>query len=416
MSKKAVIIGGGIIGLSTAYYLNKYGYDVTVTDKTDLSDNCSYGNLGMIVPSHFVPLASPGMVTQGIKWMFDSRSPFYVRPSLSPRLVSWGLKFIKSATAKNVEAAALPLRDINLLSKKLYEELEEQNGFDFALEKKGILMYFKTEKFAEEETHLAHRAVELGLDVEVLDKTQVQALEPGIELDILGAVHYRCDAHLYPNKLMVQMIAHLKAAGVNFKTGNAVERIVTKGNRVVKVVTSKSELDGDVFVLAGGSWLPDLARLAGVKIPLMPGKGYSFTLNQPERKLNIPAILCEARVAITPMDNRMRYGGTMEIAPVNDRINMKRVEGIVRSVPAYFKNINLDMPQESDVWYGFRPCTPDGIPYLGQLGKLENVIAAGGHAMSGLSLGPASGKIVADIVTKKQPEIDIRAFNPNRFS
>ena len=148
----------------------------------------------------------------------------------------------------------------------------------------------------------------------------------------------------------------------------------------------------------------------------MPGKGYSFTLENPQQKLNIPAILCEARVAITPMDNRMRYGGTMEIGPVNERINMKRVEGIVRSVPAYFKNLNVAMPDEADVWYGFRPCTPDGLPYIGRAGKLENMIIAGGHAMSGLSLGPASGKIVADIAVNKQPDIDIRAFDPGRFS
>ncbi|RYY31580.1 MAG: FAD-dependent oxidoreductase [Chitinophagaceae bacterium] len=416
MAKKAVIVGGGIIGLSAAYYLNEYGYDVTITDKTDLADSCSYGNLGMIVPSHFVPLAAPGMVSQGIKWMFDSRSPFYVKPSLNPRLINWGLKFIKSATAKNVEAAAVPLRDINLLSKKLYEDLSQQNGFDFALEKKGILMYFKTEKFAEEETHLAHRAVDLGLDVKVLNKEQVQALEPGFELDILGAVHYRCDAHLYPNKLIAQLIAHLKAAGVTFKMGSAVEKIVVKGDKISKVITGKAELEGDVFVIAGGSWLPDITRLAGIKVPLMPGKGYSFTLENPQQKLNIPAILCEARVAITPMDNRMRYGGTMEIGPVNDRINMKRVEGIVRSVPAYFKNINVAMPDEADVWYGFRPCTPDGLPYLGRAGRLENMIIAGGHAMSGLSLGPASGKIVADIAAGKSPDINIRAFDPNRFS
>jgi D-amino-acid dehydrogenase len=413
---KAVIVGGGIIGLSAAYYLNKYGYEVTVTDKTDLKDSCSYGNLGMIVPSHFVPLAAPGMISQGIKWMFNSRSPFYVKPSLNPELISWGLKFIKSATARNVEESAIPLRDINLLSKKLYEDLANQNGFDFSMEKKGILMYYKTEKFAEEEGHLAEKAVQLGLDVEVLDKKQVQALEPGTELDILGAVHYRCDAHLYPNKLVLQLITHLKAAGVRFETGSGVEKIVVENNSIKKIITGNAEYAGDVFVIAGGSWLPQLTKMAGVKLPLMPGKGYSFTLDNPAGRLNVPAILCEARVAITPMDNRMRYGGTMEIAPVNNKINMKRVEGIVRSVPSYFRNIDLPMPSADNIWYGFRPCTPDGLPYLGKTSKIKNMIIAGGHAMSGLSLGPASGKIVADLAANKTPDMNIKAFDPERFS
>ncbi|RYZ19084.1 MAG: FAD-binding oxidoreductase, partial [Sphingobacteriales bacterium] len=256
---------------------------------------------------------------------------------------------------------------------------------------------------------------QMGLDVEPLSKEQVQQLEPHIDLDILGAVHYRCDAHLYPNKLIPQLVGYLKNAGVVFKTGSGVEKLVTSGTKITKVVTGDAEYDADQVILAGGSWLPRLTKMAGVKLSLMPGKGYSFTIDNPAKKLNIPAILCEARVAITPMDNRMRYGGTMEIAPINDNINMKRVEGIVRSVPSYFKNIDLPMPEKKDIWYGFRPCTPDGLPYLGASGKISNMIIAGGHAMSGLSLGPASGKIVADIAMNRKPDMDIHAFRPDRF-
>lgn len=413
---KAVVIGGGIIGLSSAYYLCKSGWDVVVVDKTDLLDSCSYGNLGMIVPSHFVPLAAPGMISQGIKWMFNSKSPFYVKPSLNWDLLSWGLKFMKSAKAQNVEAAAPYLLNLNLYSRSLFEELKKEPGFDFALENKGILMYYKTEKVGEEEIHLAEKAREMGLDAVALSKAEVQALEPETELDILGAVHYRCDAHLYPNKLILQLLEWLRTAGVTFQTNSPVEKIITSGNKIQKVVTSKGELKGDIVVMAGGSWLPQLSRMAGLTIPLMPGKGYSFTQDQPEQKLNVPAILCEARVAITPMDGRMRYGGTMEIAPVNSQVNMNRVEGIVQSVPAYFPGMRLKMPEKKDIWYGFRPCSPDGLPYLGKSNKFENLIIAGGHAMMGLSLGPASGKVVADLANGKKTEVAIDAFHPERFS
>ncbi|MBE7174177.1 MAG: FAD-dependent oxidoreductase [Williamsia sp.] len=413
---KALVIGGGIIGLSSAHYLKKSGFEVTVLDKTDLADSCSYGNLGMIVPSHFVPLAAPGMVAQGIRWMFNSRSPFYVKPSLSPNLISWGLKFIRSATAQHLEDSALPLLQLNLYSKRLYEELVREPGFDFAMEAKGILMYYKTEKVGEEEVHLAEKAVRMGLDVEALGKDQVQQLEPNVELDILGAVHYRSDAHLSPHKLVPQLIRSLQGAGVKINGEEGVERMVTEKGHIKKVITSKGEYEADVVVLASGSWLPQLAKMAGQHIPLMPGKGYSFNVEEPQVRLNVPAILCEARVAITPMNGSMRYGGTMEIAPVNSRINMNRVEGIVESVPKYFPSIRLSVPKPADVWYGFRPCSPDGLPYIGYSKEVSNLIIAGGHSMMGLSLGPATGKVVADLAGGKKPEVDISAFDANRFA
>ncbi|ULQ51512.1 NAD(P)/FAD-dependent oxidoreductase [Flavihumibacter fluvii] len=412
---KAVIIGGGIIGLCSAYYLSEAGYEVTVIDRSDLSDNCSYGNLGMIVPSHFVPLAAPGIISQGIRWMFDEKSPFYVKPSLSWNLVSWGLKFKQSATASKVEKAGPYLRDINLLSRSLYESLKALPRFDFSYERKGILMYFRDHKTAEEEIHLAEKARKMGLDVDTLSKDQAQLLEPGIKLDVLGAIHYKCDAHLYPNKLNRQLSALLIARGVTILTGKSVKNIQRHNGRISAVELGDQSVGGDVFVFAAGSWLGELMHLCGQRIPIMPGKGYSFTIDQPRQSLNIPAILCEARVAITPMAGKMRYGGTMELGPVNNTVNMTRVQGIVESIPAYFPDLQLAMPEKKDVWYGFRPCSPDGLPYIGYAKSLDNLIVAGGHAMMGLSLGPATGKLVAELASHQKTSVAIEAFDPNRF-
>jgi D-amino-acid dehydrogenase len=413
---KAIVIGGGVIGLCSAYYLRKSGWDVTVLDNSEVNINCSYGNLGMIVPSHFVPLASPGIVAQGLRWMLNSKSPFYVRPSFDLNLISWGLKFIKNATDQNVEKAAMPLLQLNLYSKNLFSELNEQPGFDFALEKKGILMYYRTEKVAEEESHLAEKARQMGVDAVVLNKQQLQGLEPETELDVLGAVHYRCDAHLYPNKLMPQLLHYLKTSGVSVQTNNPVKHIVSENGRIQKVITSRGEYAADVFVLASGAWLSRLAKLIHLDIPLMPGKGYTFTYDQPQKKLNFPAILCEARVAITPMNGHMRYGGTMEIGAPNKKINLNRVEGIVESVSKYFPGIKLDVPEQKDIWYGFRPCSPDGLPYIGRSSKIDNLFIAGGHSMMGLSLGPATGKIIADLANDQRTEVDIKEFDPERYS
>lgn len=412
---KAIVIGGGIIGLSSAYYLQDSGWEVTVIDKGDFNNNCSYGNMGMIVPSHFVPLAAPGIVSQGIRWMFNSKSPFYVKPALNKQLISWGLKFMKSANAQHVAASALPLRDINLFSRSLYTDLAQKEGFDFGLERKGIIVYYKTAAVAEEEAHLAHQANDMGLDAVVLDKAALQALEPQVEMDVLGGVHYRCDGHLYPNDLMRQLIAYLQQHKVQFLPHKEVTDIKTNGQKVTAVVAGNETHTADLFVLATGSWTPAVARLAGATVPMMPGKGYSVTLASPAVNLNIPAILCEARVALTPMGNRLRYGGTMEVAPVNDAVNMNRVAGIVDSIQRYFTNLPVNMPDKTAVWSGCRPCSPDGLPYIGYVPSYNNFLLGGGHAMMGLSLGPATGKLLAELANNEKTSIDIAAFSPARY-
>ena len=407
---KVLIIGGGIVGLTSAYYLQKRGYEVTILDKGDIADNCSFGNAGMIVPSHFVPLAAPGMIQQGIRWMFDSKSPFYVRPSLNANLVSWGLKFMKHATAKHVSQAAVPLRDLSLLSKKLYEGLAKEPDFDFELTKNGILAFYKTEKAAEEEAHLAARAIELGLDMAVLTADECRALQPDLKLDVLGAVHYRCDSHLYPTKLMNALLKYLLNNGVDVVRNKEVDKIETSGNRITKVFTGNTAWEADEYILAAGSWSPAVAKMADVKISLMPGKGYSFMEPEPQQRVTIPALLCEARVAITPMNGQLRYGGTMELDKINTRINMQRVKGIVESVPAYFPDLKPAVPAEKDIWYGFRPSSPDGLPYIGRCRKRENLIIATGHGMMGLSLGPATGLLVSQIVSGIATDIKMEPY------
>jgi D-amino-acid dehydrogenase len=413
---KAVIIGGGVIGLFSAYYLNKSGWDVEVVDQGDLSDNCSYGNAGMITPSHFVPLAAPGMVEQGIRWMFNSKSPFYVKPSLNPELIGWGLKFLKSATRKHVDRSAGALRDISVMSKKLFHEFEQDANIDFGLEDKGILMLFKTPKFEEEERHMVEQATNLGLDAQYLSPEQCNKLQPDVEMDILGAVHYHCDAHLYPNKLMRELIRYLEGKGVKMYRNTRIDRINHDSGKVTSIGSADKEFKGDAYVIATGSWSPAVSKLVGLKVPLMPGKGYSFMVPQDDSKrMTIPSILCEARVAITPMNNSIRYGGTMEVGKINDKINMNRVRGIVESVPKYFLNFKPEMPQEKDIWFGFRPVSPDGMPYIGMSDKYDNLAIATGHAMIGLSLGPATGKIISDVLTGTKPEMNMSPFAVDRF-
>jgi len=413
---KAIIIGAGVIGLFSAYYLHKAGWEVEIVEQGDLSDNCSFGNAGMITPSHFVPLAAPGMVEQGIRWMFDSKSPFYVRPSLNPELISWGLKFIKSATKKHVERSARPLTDISVLSKQLYLEFAADSKLEFGIEDKGILMLFKTAKMVEEEQYLAAEAADLGLDAQYLSPEQCSELQPGINLDIAGAVHYHCDAHLYPNKLMRVLVKFLEEQGVNIHRNTRIEHIDHQNGKITGLRSADKEFKGDAYVIATGSWSPAVAKLTGIKVPLMPGKGYSFMVPQDEAKrMTIPAILCEARVAVTPMNGSIRYGGTMEVGKINQQINMNRVRGIVESVPKYFPDFKPAVPVEKDIWYGFRPVSPDGMPYIGLSAKYSNLAVATGHAMIGLSLGPATGKLIAEVLSGEATSVDMEAYKVERF-
>jgi len=415
--KHVVVIGGGIIGLSSALYLRESGCEVTVLDKDDFLDNCSYGNAGYVCPSHFIPLATPGIVKQGLKWMLNSRSPFYVQPRLSRSLFHWGLKFIQSATPQKVAAAAIPLRDIALLSQQEYRQWTHLPDFQFSYEHKGLLEIFQTEEKAEHARHLVEKSHELGLDAVLLNEKELQGMEPQTKINGLGAVYFKCDSHLYPNSLMKVLIGHLKNQGVQLLPRQQVVRFATGSKGIVQnVITSERYFTADEVVVATGCWSREMAALLDTRLPLVPGRGYSVTLADSGYRLNHPAVLVEGRVAITPMDgNKIRFGGTMEITSVKTPPRYKRVEGILDAVQRYFPEFRLPAPAPDQVWYGYRPCSADGLPYIGKLKNFRNVVIATGHSMLGLSLGAGTGKLVAELVNEQKPSMDMSPFAVNRF-
>ena len=413
---KAVVIGGGIIGLSSAYYLNTAGWEVTVIDRGDFLNNCSYGNAGYVCPSHFIPMATPGIVKQGLKWMFNSKSPFYVQPRLSASLIDWGLKFMRSATPEKVEAAAVPLRDIAIISQHEYEQWANIPSFNFAYQHKGLLEIFQTEKAAEHAAHTVEKGKELGLDVDLLSFDALQQLEPQAKINGIGAIFFRCDAHLYPNKLMSGLMSLLRQRGVQLVAGEEVIDFEKEQHRVKKVITQKSAYQADAVVIATGSWGRELAAKLDTRIPLVAGRGYSITLENSPYKINHPAILVEGRTAVTPMDgNKIRFGGTMEITSTRTPPRMNRVQGILDAVKRFFPEFDIAMPAAEKIWYGYRPCSADGLPYIGRVKKWDNVVVATGHAMLGLSLGAGTGKIVGEILNEQPLSMNIEPFMVERF-
>ncbi|MFT3827999.1 MAG: FAD-binding oxidoreductase [Chitinophagaceae bacterium] len=415
--KNVVVIGGGIMGLSAAYYLHRSGHRVTVLEKGDFLDNCSYGNAGYVCPSHFIPLAAPGMVSKGLKWMFNSRSPFYVQPSLNGALINWGMKFMKSATQKNVEESAIPLRDIAIISQKEYESWTSLPGFDLAYEHKGLLEVFQTAPSAEHAKHTVEKGKELGLDVDLLNYEQMQQLEPQAAIKAIGAIFFRCDAHLYPNKLMHSLLTYLQQQGVQLLKGQEVIDFEKANGKVNKVITADNAYDTDEVVIATGSWSREIAKLVDTNISLMPGRGYSVTLENSPYKVNHPIILVEGRVAITPMDgNKIRFGGTMEVVPITTPPRYHRVEGILKAVKDFIPSFDIPVPSQDKIWYGYRPCSADGLPYIGRISKYKNVVVSTGHSMLGLSLGAGTGKLVSELVNEQPTSMDLKPFAVERFS
>ena len=414
--KRVGIVGGGIVGLSSAYYLRKAGFSVTIFDQGKLEDGCSFGNAGMIVPSHFIPLAAPGMVAKGIRWMFDSESPFFVRPRLSKDLMAWGLRFYRHANKQHVERSMPALSALSLLSKSLYQQMASDLPFDFGFQEKGLLMLYHDAEVEKEERETVHLAERLGISAHVLSLPEIQKLEPEVRVNARGGVYYPGDAHLIPGLLVRNLINLLRQQGVVFETECRVEGFTAEAGSVKAIHTSRGEFVADEWILATGSWSGEVCSQLGLRLPMQAGKGYSFTLDDVAKNTRIPTIFLEARVAVTPMGNALRFGGTMEITGIDHSVNMNRVKGIVNSIRNYYPDMNVALPEKKDVWHGLRPCSPDGMPYIGRTKQSSNVVVATGHSMMGLSLGPATGKLVSEILSGENPSIDLSVFNPDRFA
>lgn len=414
MKKEVVIIGGGIIGLCSAYYLLEDGYQVTIVDKSDISSGASFVNAGYITPSHFIPLAAPGMITKGLKWMLNSSSPFYVKPRLDADFLKWSWLFKKSATAQHVEQSIRMLKDINLLSRDLYVDLKNSNAFDFHLERKGLLMCYQTEKAGEEEWNVGKRGIEEGLKVQHLTKEGVKKLEPNVDLNIKGAVYFESDAHTTPNDFMPKMIAFLKEKGVQFYTNEAITDIQVSNDKIISLHTSKRTLKADEFVLSAGTWSSVLAKKLHINIPLQAGKGYSINVTE-DTKISMPAILVEAKVAVTPMQGFTRFAGTMEIGGINHEINPKRVRAIANAAERFYHGLEIPKSAIDNAKCGLRPCSPDGLPYIGRTKNYKNLTIATGHAMMGWSLGPATGKLVSELISERKTSMKLDGFEVERF-
>ena len=414
--KNIYIIGGGIIGLFSAYYLTQEGHQVNIIEQTDLTDGCSFGNAGMVVPSHIIPLAAPGMISKGMKMLFDAQSPFYIKPRLSASLMKWGYHFYRSSTQNHVKKSIPLLRDISLLSRQLYIDLAKEPSFSFGFQEKGLMMLYKTKHVAHEEIETAEIANKAGIPAHILSAKEVQDLETQLKVDVIGGIYFPKDAHLIPQILISELLKFLKNKGVKFFDTTTVLGFEKKNSQIQSIITDKGKFEEvEEVILSIGAWSPILTEQLGISLPLQSGKGYSFTLRDREANVQIPSILTEAKVAVTPMGTDLRFAGTMEITDIDLSINTERVKGIVNAIPNYYPEIQVQLPERELIWKGLRPCSPDGLPYIGRSGSFSNLVISTGHAMMGISLAPATGKLVSELVSNQRLSMNIEAFQPERF-
>lgn len=411
--KKVVIIGGGVIGLCTAYYLRKELYEVTVIDQSGMDFGASYVNAGYLSPSHIIPLAAPGVVRQGIRWMFNSSSPLYIKPRLEKDFIEWAWAFNRSCSKANVERSIKAIKEITLLSRELYAEVKQSEHFDFQLENKGLLMLCKTAEVLEKEIKLIDLARKEGLEAKVLSLSELKKMEPKATMDVMGATFYQCDWHTTPHEFMDQMKYFLTASGVQFYSNEKVIDLVIDKAKIKRVYTERRSIEANEFVLAAGSWSNLLSKKLGINIPLQAGKGYRINSQRPTG-ITIPAILTEAKVAVTPMNGFTRFAGTMEIAGINHTIRPKRVEAIANAAHRYYPEILINDAEKEQAACGLRPVSPDGRPYIGKSRKCDNLTIAAGHAMMGWSMATGTGKLVSEIISEKKTSIDMLPFHPDR--
>lgn len=408
-----VIIGGGVIGVCSAYYLAQKGIQVTLIEKGEIASGCSYGNGGLIVPSHSVPLASPGALGSGLRWLFDPESPFYLKPRFDVELFGWLIRFALASRHSQMLRSVPVMRDLLFASRALYEELAASAGFDFGFEGNGSLLVYLSRESLEHEMQEVHLLERFDIPLRVLNQTEVHDLEPALLAQVVGGIFYPRDGHINPHRFVTGLAEKVADLGVQIWTKTEVVEFEASHGKITRIRTTRGDVSPKQVVLATGSWSPEVARDLKLRIPIQAAKGYSVTIENPAVCPKIPLAFGEALVVVNPLGDSLRLAGTLELAGMDFSINSRRVDAMRSASRRYLPG--LDEAKVIEIWRGLRPCTPDGLPIISRSNDFENLIVAAGHAMLGMSLGPVTGNLVSQLVDGQKTEVDVTPFRMERF-
>ncbi|MCI0457014.1 MAG: FAD-dependent oxidoreductase [Gemmataceae bacterium] len=408
------VVGGGVIGASCAYYLSRAGWRVTVLDRGGFGKGCSHGNCGLVCPSHILPLAAPGVPALALKSLLAPNSPFAIKPRIDPALWGWLFHFWRRCNERAMLESARGIQALLNSSRRLYDELMRDEPFDCEWETRGVLFVLLTRAGLEEHAHTARRMHEtFGLVSTRYEGDALTELEPALKPGMAGGFHYPGDAHLRPDRLMTSWRRVLERRGVVILDNREVKGLIRDHGRVRALTTSDGEHPADAFVIAAGALTPAFQRQLGCKIPIQPGKGYSITMPRPARCPRYPLLLEEHRVAVTPMQSGYRLGSTMEFAGYDTTLNRRRLD-LLREGARHYLHEPYCEPVEEE-WCGWRPMTYDSKPIIDRSPALANIVIAAGHNMLGLSMAPATGKLVAELLNDAAPHLDPAPYSVKRF-
>ena len=414
--REIVVVGGGPVGACAAQALAAAGAGVTLLEReTEVAPAVcgAHANCGLVNPSHCVPLASPGALGNGIRWLVDSDSPFYIAPRPSPSLARWLWMFRAASTPARVDAALPVVRALHVASAELHHELAQDGGESWQYHRNGIVQVYEQESNLEEALEELELLRRVGVHADVVPAAEARAQFPGMAAQLAGALSFPEDAHLDPAAFTRAMAARAERDGAEVRT--ATEVIALEPDPAgVRLVTTAGDLAADQVVLAAGAWLPFLTAGLGLPLPIEPAKGYSVDVERPADFPEKALYLGDAWTVLTPLGDRLRLGSSLELAGWDMRIRRNRVRRL-RVAGERVMGVPADGPVRQ-IWRGPRPVTPDGLPIVGRVPRRERVIVAGGHCMLGLSLGPVTGRLVAELAGGRRPTQDLAPLAPTRFA
>jgi D-amino-acid dehydrogenase len=410
---EVLVLGAGVIGLSCAYFLAKAGREVTILDQSTPGSGASHGNCGTITPSHAPPLAKPGMVRQALTWMVQSDAPFYIRPRFDPVLWRWLWQFARHCNWEDFEHALKGKAQLLLESRRLLADLVRTEAMDCEFRERGHLTVFRSEAQLAAFDWWPKALRSVGMDVEPLDGDALRLREPSLRPEVVGGFNTPLDAEFKPDRYVAELARVVRGLGVRIADGAEISQLSRSGSRINTVGTRIGDFHAEQLVLALGAWSPLLTRQLGLKLPIQPGKGYSITSTVPTRAPQVPIVCRERSVAITPWNDSYRVGSTMEFSGYDDGLNRTRLDALVKGAAEYVLDpIGAERIEE---WCGWRPMTSDDLPIIGRAPGLDNLWLATGHGMLGMSMSAATGLLVADLLTGRQPSVDPAPYTPTRF-
>lgn len=407
-----VVIGGGVIGLTTAYHLAREGETVTLVDQRQTGLGASDVNAGWVVPAESAPVPGPGVVLQSLKWMTRPDSPLYIKPSLKPDFIAFMLGMFRASNGKAQRAGFAAMLALAENTVHTFDDYRD-DGVDYELHHTGLLMAFKDKELMQHHLGYVDLAERYGLAPNVLLGDDVRAHEPLLNDSVEGGLYFPKELSLDPSAFGRALHRKLVELGVEIVENSPIDGVQEAGGRVTSVSSGTELFSGDNFVLAAGAWTGKLSRLFGANLPIRPGKGYC--VETAPLGLRSATNLHDAKVAVTPLETRLRLAGTMEFGGLDEKINQVRIEAILRAPGNYFRD--WEPPKTSDIRprAGMRPMSPDGLPIIGRLPRHSNAFVSGAHAMMGVGFSPATAVLLTDMIRTGKVSPLLEPFTPKRF-